>query len=328
MCAVAVWVCLLQHAPVGAEVDLLTYPAPQPWTLLGDSTVDMVEGQPVVVCRASPNNNAASLANVTVRVPPGTEALQLDAEMRADTLIPGREPWHTARAVLAMLGQDRELLGYGAAVELHRSSGWVRQRGWVKLKPGTRFVRTVVSNHAQRGTAWFRNITVTQAPPVPAHPYSPGLPLGTFEYTHPDGFAKGWFITPDTPGITIAQQGRNTFLRIVSPDTINKRSVAHLVELPDAQRVTVQARIRSEDLAPGQRGWHTAMLRWCFTDKQGNRVGDWPDPPRLTGPADAWRAVKATAPVPDGAAYARLEVGLFHAAGVADFDDVTLTPAE
>jgi len=322
--------CVAVLLPTAArgEVNLLEYPIRQPWTLLGSATVEIVDDEPVIVCAATPDKEDAAVANVTVTVPPETRALQLSASIRAQTLVPGKQGWHTARVVMAMLDEEQQVLGYGGAIELHRSSDWVRQRGWLQLKPGTRYVRVVVGNHARRGTAWFRDISVTAAPPFTAHPFEPGLPLGTFEYAHPDGFAKGWFLPTGASGhVTLAQQAGNTFLRVHNPDASTRRSIGHVVELPDSPRVTVSVRMRCPNLAMGDQGWQTAMLRWHFLDAEGNRVGGWPDPPRLTEPSAEWQTLTAAATVPPGARYARLEPGLYHANGTAEFDNVQLTPA-
>ncbi len=125
----------------------------------------------------------------------------------------------------------------------------------------------------------------------------------------------------------VVREGENAWVKLRNDDPEAVVTVVQNVRLPEGvDRLRVAARIRATDLQPGGKNWQTANVIFRFTDDNKKAVGGYGPTPRVTEDCD-WTLVEVTADVPAGATRMGVRLGLYHATGVAEFDDIVVEPA-
>jgi hypothetical protein len=94
---------------------------------------------------------------------------------------------------------------------------------------------------------------------------------------------------------------------------------------PSWKAVTVNARMRASNFKSGKTAAQDARVAYVFKDASGQRVGNWPQVPRVRNDT-GWVLRTSTADVPAGAKTIYIQLAIFNATGQVDFDDVSVVP--
>ena len=147
---------------------------------------------------------------------------------------------------------------------------------------------------------------------------------GDFESATPtDG---GW-IGLNSAGVSIAREGDNSFVTFQNSDIAKNSTLWQFYVLPApaiGQKWTLSGRVRVVNTTPGTENWHTVRVQTSWMDDANKVVTPWPPSPTFKEVSPDWTEFKVTLTVPAGATKLKIEPGIFHSVGEADFDDLAL----
>ena len=129
-----------------------------------------------------------------------------------------------------------------------------------------------------------------------------------------EGWRKG-------QGLSVATENGNSWLVADGGNTSTSRQVPIK---PEYYKLKMTARMRVTDVELGAQSWNTARLAMSFHDKDGKRVGAWPDVIHALGTSD-WVNYEKEYEVPAGAESLHVNPGNLGKSGKVEFDDITFT---
>ncbi|HPO90066.1 MAG TPA: hypothetical protein PLJ44_03010, partial [Victivallales bacterium] len=132
----------------------------------------------------------------------------------------------------------------------------------------------------------------------------------------------------DNPPIRIEREGNESFLRVENDNPTKTVVLDNYFSLDtNWKKINIKAKIRTKNLKCGNEGWQNARVMVTFVDKIGQKVGGYGECPEAKTDQN-WTEKSVVREIPEGAAGVRLQVGLFNATGIADFDDISISKAE
>jgi hypothetical protein len=194
------------------------------------------------------------------------------------------------------------------------------------------------------GQVDFDDIVVTPqttAAPKSATPASPTSPVpagatvagaeaiinGNMEAADAGDGLAGWFILERLkPQAQVITENGNRFLRLTNSDPAHSVIAEQTIKVePSWKAVTVSARIRATNFKIGKTTSQDARAAFVFRDASGQRLGGWPQVPRVLkdGP---WITKTVTVDIPPGTKTIYVQVAMFNSTGQVDFDDVSVVP--
>ncbi|HRR29419.1 MAG TPA: hypothetical protein P5270_08675, partial [Victivallales bacterium] len=158
---------------------------------------------------------------------------------------------------------------------------------------------------------------------------------GKFDYLRtrkpvsPPGWIMDYNINKmDNPPIRIEREGNESFLRVENDNPTKTVVLDNYFSLDtNWKKINIKAKIRTKNLKCGNEGWQNARVMVTFVDKIGQKVGGYGECPEAKTDQN-WTEKSVVREIPEGAAGVRLQVGLFNATGIADFDDISISKAE
>ncbi|MBV9864893.1 MAG: hypothetical protein JO316_06055 [Abitibacteriaceae bacterium] len=156
---------------------------------------------------------------------------------------------------------------------------------------------------------------------VEPEPDAPDFPEGTFEDVDKKGNPVGW-VLGDRQHARVVEEEGNHFLRLTNNDPTATFYLENRVGLnPAWKSVKVRVRMRAKNLKVGKQTWESARLGFIFEKGIGERIGDYPDTPKLTTDSD-WVNREVVVPVPPGATLINLQPIMMLTTGTFDLDDI------
>ena len=118
----------------------------------------------------------------------------------------------------------------------------------------------------------------------------------------------------------IVRQDDNVWLMLEG----SQASTDQTVQLqPDWWKLELTMRMRATNVIQGEEGWQNARLAMSFYNKDGERVGPWPDVFYAVGTTD-WLDCRRIYDIPPGADHLILNPANFGAEGNVEFDDIRI----
>ncbi|HCE45092.1 MAG TPA: hypothetical protein DET40_16245 [Lentisphaeria bacterium] len=134
-----------------------------------------------------------------------------------------------------------------------------------------------------------------------------------------DGVPDGWSAQK---GISYPAENGRKYLKIEG----GQASTGIKVPIdPQWKSLKLSFKARYKDVEVGDQTWKTARLAMNFSDKDGKKVGDWPEVWGETGTSDGWITFERQYKIPEGAAFLGLNPANFGKSGTVEFDDIKLT---
>jgi len=135
-----------------------------------------------------------------------------------------------------------------------------------------------------------------------------------------DGWPDGWLKSNQG---RIVRQDDNAWLILEG----SQASTNQTVQLqPDWWELKLTMRMRATKVIQGEEGWQNARLAMSFYNKDGERVGPWPDVFYAVG-TTGWIDCRRTYDIPPGADHLILNPANFGAEGNVEFDDIRIAVA-
>jgi beta-galactosidase len=150
------------------------------------------------------------------------------------------------------------------------------------------------------------------------------LPQGSFENPGANtGWAEGFNIPNNQEFQVVSKDGKH-WLRIENRDPGRQLDYVHAFVKVDNRiaSLTVSVRMKATNLKVGPEGWHDARVALMF---EGGAFGYPPVVPELKADSD-WVRQTVELKVPPGATRLNIQPALFHATGVFEIADLTVTP--
>lgn len=265
------------------------------------------------------------------------EKLALHVKMRVNSLDEktAKKPAGLPRAMLVFTTASREKQFRPICHLAEKTDGkFVELWEEVEIPPDSKIVGLVFDLSSTTGEFEVDDVELFADPPK-------GVPLsvlesaGKFNQSRKLGAATppAWITTykissQQVPPVRIETEGAEKFLRIENKTPDEDIYCENYFKIdPSWKKVKVSAKIRAKDLKCGSEVYHDARVMITFTDGKANKVGGYGDVPCVKADQD-WKEASAVREVPDGATAIRLQVGLFHSTGTADFDDISVTKAD
>jgi hypothetical protein len=159
------------------------------------------------------------------------------------------------------------------------------------------------------------------------------FPEGNFELLGAEGKPESWSVPH--PSYLVKIQGKadleveedNHFMRLSLENPDNACHVSAEVPLPEsAANVVISYRVRCSDLVPAASpDWAGVFNGGGFLDANGEVMEGFKGPKRQKAATDGWVEVEDVFQVPVGAKQVRIQAGLYHTTGTADFDDFVVS---
>ena len=106
---------------------------------------------------------------------------------------------------------------------------------------------------------------------------------------------------------------------------VQNAGLSQVLELkPEYSHLELDFWMKTTNVVQGEQSWHTARLAMAFQDKDGNRVGAWPNVFGWCGTSQ-WRHCVRRYIIPKGAAKLSFSASLFAKSGMAEFKNIRFT---
>ena len=268
---------------------------------------------------------------------PAPKALEVDAWMRAQGVLKGRQDWQMARVTVVFYdAKGVQVGGWPAATAAAQGDvAWTLYSQQYAVPPTAARAELSLLLDTCSGTADWAD------PRVLVYDFDgKPMPKGSLA-SHPDlalappQETDNWLLDPgfEVPGSrdwsrgSVWPQGHASPHSLHFDDAQPQWDQAHQgVEFGAAKPVSIEvaAWIRTQDVVQGAETWETARLIPDFHNVLGKQVGGWQaSAASLTG-THGWQRYERVYAVPAGASGVGLDLGLGNCRGQAWFDDVEL----
>ena len=150
------------------------------------------------------------------------------------------------------------------------------------------------------------------------------LPQGDFKNPGANTDYSQGFNIPQNQEFQVVTENGNSHLRIENHDSDRQLDYVHaFVDVtPQMESLSISVRMKATNLKVGKESWHNAAVALLF---EGGSFGYPSEVPRLTADSD-WVTQTVELPVPKGATRLNIQPAMFHATGVFEVADLTVTP--
>jgi hypothetical protein len=306
------------------------------------------------------NDDVAKVAAMerSFRLPAGSKLVIVTARMRTSGIRLGTDNWHEPRVAMRFTDDRGEQVGgYPNMPAQREDADWTDKRIELDVPDGATRLNLQPGLWLCAGTLDLDDLQVAAYPSKldfvrsKVAPFEPGFPAGTFDA--PVGSKPaGWDAPPTARVVAAAESTRvksDRHPESVGPDRpatpagrvlkfdndkwdADALATASFAVDPAWQELAITFKMKAERLRLGPEIKSADPMRWRQAGIHVAFVGADGQPLTAGGgfftqhPRD-WNAYETRVGVPDGAVFARVQIGLFWSAGVVYFDDLRIEPS-
>ncbi len=151
------------------------------------------------------------------------------------------------------------------------------------------------------------------------------VPNPTFADEDANGKADGWYNKEGSPKLVTDQDGSYVSLQVTEAGKGCVLEEYH--GLKGAKQITIAAKVRWENIVPGNKGWKSGTVQIMFVDKNNKKTGPYQAIQTFKGTNKDWKIITKTLDAPDDAMGLRIHLALYYVQqGTLDAQWISITP--